>query len=302
MAPSGAVAQMYLMAIAPDLLGTIAASYADSDAKYILPSILSLPIVGQFYGSGDLNYESIASLAPQLVIDIGEPKGTVVEDMDSISTNIGIPAIHITATTQNTPDVFRTLGKLLGREDRGEQIAAFCEMVLSQTDDIMAKVGDNKARVLLCVGNDGLNVIANGSYQASTLDYVTNNLAVVDSPSAKGTGNETDLEQITLWNPDVILFGPDAIYSTVATDPAWNNLEAISSGAYYEMPAGPYKWLCNPPSINIYLGLIWLPKVLYPDYAAYDLFSEVQQYYNLFYGYNLTQADFDALTANSLPK
>jgi len=293
---------MYLMAVAPDLLGTIPNAYADSDAKYIPQSIQNLPVVGQFYGADNINYESIAALGPSLIIDIGEPKNTIVEDMDSISANIGIPAIHITATTQNTPDVFRTLGKLLGREDKGEQIAEFCEMVLSQADGVMKQVGDNKANVLYCVGADGLSVIANGSYQSSTFDYVANNLAVVDSPSAKGTGNTSNLEQISVWNPDIILFGPDSVYSAAASDPAWNKMQAISSGQYYQVPEGPYNWMSSPPSINMYLGLIWLPKVLYPQYATYDLFSEVQQYYNLFYGYNLTQADFDAITTGSLPK
>jgi len=301
-APSGSVALMYLMAVAPDLLGTTANKYADSDAKYIPPSLLDLPVVGQFYGTDDINYESIAAIGPQLVIDIGAPKDTVAEDMDSISANIGVPAIHITATTQNTPDVFRTLGKLLGREDKGEQLAEFCEKILSQTDDVMAKVGNHKANVLYCLGSDGLNVIANGSYQASTLDYVANNLAVVDSPAAQGTGNTSNLEQISAWNPDIILFGPNSVYQAVATDPTWNKMRAISSGSYYQVPEGPYNWMSSPPSINMYLGLIWLPKVLYPQYATYDLYSEVQQYYNLFYGYNLTQADFDALTAGSLPK
>lgn len=301
-APSGSVAQMYLMAIAPDLLASISAPYSASDGRYIAQDLLNLPVVGQFYGSDDINYESIAAIGPQLIIDIGEPKDTVVQDMDNISANTGIPAIHITATTQNTADVFRTLGKLLGREDKGEQLAEFCENMLSQTDDIMSKVGNNKADVLYCLGTDGLSVLANGSYQSSTLDYVANNLAVVESPSAKGTGNTSNLEQISLWDPKVILFGPDSIYSTVATDPTWNKITAISSGNYYEVPEGPYNWMSAPPSINMYLGLIWLPKVLYPQYATYDLYQETKQYFDLFYGYNLTQADFDQLTANSLPK
>ncbi|MDR1362495.1 MAG: hypothetical protein LBJ35_00385, partial [Spirochaetaceae bacterium] len=72
------------------------------------------------------------------------------------------------------------------------------------------------------------------------------------------------------------------------------------TGAYYEVPDGPYNWMGGPPSINRYLGMLWLGKILYPEYASYDLYAEVKEYYRLFYGYELSRAKFDQLTAHSL--
>ena len=48
---------------------------------------------------------------------------------------------------------------------------------------------------------------------------VANNVAVIDEPSGKGTGNEVSLEPIALWNPEIILFQKGSIYDTVADDP-----------------------------------------------------------------------------------
>ena len=59
---------------------------------------------------------------------------------------------------------------------------------------------------------------------------IADNAAVVDNPSAKGTGNEVDPEQLLKWNPEFIIFGPDSIYDTVADDPTWKQLSAIKSG------------------------------------------------------------------------
>ncbi|MDR3209394.1 MAG: MarR family transcriptional regulator, partial [Oscillospiraceae bacterium] len=131
--PSGALAQMYILAIAPELLGTISSEYSAAVEKYIPDYVLSLPVVGQFYGSEDLNFESIAALGPEIVIDVGEPKATIVEDMDSITANLAIPAVHITATLDSTPAAFRTLGKILGREEKGEEGGAW----LSQMRDYL---------------------------------------------------------------------------------------------------------------------------------------------------------------------
>jgi iron complex transport system substrate-binding protein len=99
----------------------------------------------------------------------------------------------------------------------------------------------------------------------------------------------------------VILFGPGSVYAEAANDPTWRELQAVRSGEYYEIPSGPYNWMGPPPSINRYLGMIWLGKTLYPQYAAYDLYAEIAEYYRLFYGHELTREQFETLTRNSLP-
>jgi len=162
--------------------------------------------------------------------------------------------------------------------------------------------GVEKADVLYITGEEGLNVIARDSYHAEVVDMLCNNLAVVDEPSSKGTGNEVDMEQILNWNPDVILFAPGSIYATVGEDAAWQSITAIRNGAYYEVPMGPYNWMGFPPSVQRLLGMLWMGKVLYPDAADYDLYTEVANYFQLFYHCGLTQEQYNALVANSLGK
>jgi iron complex transport system substrate-binding protein len=297
--PSGPLAQMFLLAIAPELLVTVASEYAERDRQYIPESVLKLPVVGAFYGTADLNLEAVAKIGPELVVDVGETKTAIAEDMDSITAAIAVPAVHIEATLAAAPQAFRTLGKILDREERGETLALFCEKILKQTDDIMSRVGENKVSALYCLGDAGLNVLARGSFHSEVLDYVTDNLAVVDAPSAKGNGNETDLEQISRWNPQVLLFAPNSVYADAAGGPVWSGLDAVKNGRYYEAPFGPYSWMGTPPSVNRYLGMIWLTSVLYPAFADFDLYEEVREYYDLFYRYDLGRADFDALTANA---
>ena len=129
---------------------------------------------------------------------------------------------------------------------------------------------------------------------------MTENVAVVDSPSSKGTGNEVDIEQILLWNPDVILFAPGSIYGTVTSDSAWTELDAIKNDNFYEVPFGPYNWMGFPSSVQRYLGMLWLAKLLYPEQADFKLFTEVQNYFKLFYHCELTQAQFEDLMKNSM--
>jgi iron complex transport system substrate-binding protein len=263
--------------------------------------LLDLPVVGQFYGSRNLNPEEIAVIAPELIIDIGEPKDSIAADMNSITASVAIPAIHITAALDSSPSAFRTLGRLLGREAQGEALAAFCERTLAAADKIEALAGAGKKQVLYCLGKSGLNVLAKGSFHAEVLDKLTDNRAVVDNPTSRGSGNETDLEQILRWDPEVIIFDAGSVYSQAASDPTWRQLRAVRSGAYYEVPLGPYNWMGSPPSINRYLGMLWLGKILYGEYAAYDLYTEAAEYYRLFYNYELSRERFDRLTARGRP-
>ncbi|MDR2536561.1 MAG: ABC transporter substrate-binding protein [Treponema sp.] len=297
---SGSLAQTFLLAIAPDLLCTITAPFPQSEAEFLPEYVLKLPVVGQFYGAANLNLEEIAAIGPELVIDIGEPKNTASEDMEGITKAVGIPALHITGTLNSTADAFRTLGRLLGRQEKGEALARYCEKNLEIIDQIMAQVGDNKKSVLYCLGKQGQNVLAFGSFHAEVVDRLADNQAVVANPTSRGTGNETNMEQLLLWDPEVILFGYDSVFGTVGTDPAWRQMRAIRNGAYFEVPLGPYNWMGAPPSINRYLGMLWMVKLLYPEYAQFDLYTEAAEYYRLFYSHDLSQERFNALIANSI--
>ena len=97
-------------------------------------------------------------------------------------------------------------------------------------------------------------MIAKGSYHAEVIDLVANNLAVVDNPSSKGTGNEVDMEQILSWNPDFVIFAPDSIYSHRCGDGyRWQTITAIQNGNYYGGSHGPLQLdglpaLCAAPA------------------------------------------------------
>jgi iron complex transport system substrate-binding protein len=300
-AASGSLAQIVLFSIAPELLVGIASDWSDSAKQYIDAAYANLPVIGQFYGSDDLNLEQIAALDPQVIIDVGEAKDSIVEDMDSIMNQIGIPTIHIEASMDTMAEAYRMLGELLNKNSEAEELAQYCETTLDRTRELTDAVGqEDKVDLLYCLGSDGLNVIAGGSFHAEVIDLLSNNLAVLEDPSPKGTGNPLDMEQLLNWDPEVIVFAPDSIYETVGSDSTWQQLRAIREGSFYEVPQGPYNWMGVPPSVNRYLGMLWLSQLLYPDTAGYDLYEETVRFYQLFYHCSLTEAQYNALVENSL--
>ena len=296
---SGPLAQIVLFALCPDKLVGVASKWDSTAEQYLATQYYNLPELGQLYGGkGELNLETLIASGAQVVIDVGEPKDTIVADMDALQQQTGIPFVHITATNATMADAYTKLGELLNMPAEAKVLAEYCAKVYARTAEIASSV--EKVNLIYCLGDAGLNVIAKGSYHAEVLDMLANNLAEVAEPSSKGSGNEVDLEQILLWNPDVILFAPGSIYSTVGSDPAWQQVNAIKNGTYYEVPMGPYNWMGFPPSVQRYLGMMWMSQLLYPDTAKYDLYTEVAEYFKLFYHADLTQDQYDALVANSI--
>ncbi len=298
---TGTMAQIIVFALAPDKLVGIADAWDSTAKQFLNAEYYNLPVLGQLYGGkGELNLETLLASGAQVVIDVGEPKETIVEDLDGLQEQTGIPFVHITATTATMGDAYRKLGELLNMPDEAAELADFYDKVYSRTREIADSV--EKVSLLYCLGDTGLNVLAKTSYHAEVIDELSDNAAVVDVPSSKGTGNEVDMEQILLWDPDVILFAPDSIYSSAADDPSWKKVRAIAEGRYYEVPSAPYNWMGYPPSVQRCLGMMWMAKLLYPDAAQYDLQKEVTDYYRLFYHCNITQEQYDALVANSIGK
>ncbi len=300
-AASGAMAQIVVFALAPDALVGVASKWTDGAEKYLDDKYYELPVLGQFYGTSDLNLEEIAARDPQVILDVGEAKSSIVEDMDAIMEQVGIPTVHIDASTDTMGEAYRMLGQLLGLEDEAEVLAQYCESVVNRTQEIVDQLGaDGKTSLVYCLGEDGLSALAKTSYHAQVIDLLSDNAAVVDEPSSKGSGNPIDMEQLLIWNPEVIVFAPDSIYGAVGTDAAWQQLDAVKNGRYYEVPFGPYNWMGFPPSVNRYLGMIWMAQLLYPDVAGYDMYEEAAKFYDLFYHCELTEAQYDELVANSL--
>lgn len=301
---TGPLSQVYILPLAGDMLAGVCNEFSADAALYLPDYLFEITEIGQLYGGkGEMDLESLLLAAPDVVIDIGEPKGSIAADLTALSEQTGIPFIHIDATVKTAPDAYRTLGQLLGREEKAEELATWCETTYAEMTAMMEKVDADNARkaLLYCLGDKGVNVIAEGSFHAETVNMMSRNLAVVEDVVSSGAGNEVDLEQILLWDPDVILFAPDSCYDSIASAAEWQSVSAVASGNYYETPYGPYGWLSSPPAVQRYLGMLWLGELLYPQYTQYDLQEEITEYYKLFYGCDLTEEMYQALVADALP-
>ncbi|MCI9129583.1 MAG: ABC transporter substrate-binding protein [Eggerthellaceae bacterium] len=303
-APSGHTAQQVLLTIAPEKMVGLSQALNDDQLKIFGESFKDYPVFGAVLGATDnLNREAIAEAGPQVIIDTGEYKDGIEEDLDALQEQVGIPCVFVECKLSDYGEGYTTLGELLGEEERGQRIGDYLQSAYDEVTGVMDTIPeDQRVRMAYVVGDTGLNAIANGSFQGTVVDMVADNVVVVDKASGKGDGNEISLEQMAIWNPDLVVFQKQSVYDSVGSDAAWQTIAGVANDNYYLCPSNPWCWLNNPPTVNQMMGLQWLPRLLYPDKFSDSIQDVTKSYYKTLYDYDLSDAELNDLIKDSIPR
>lgn len=301
-APSGPLAQIVLYTVSPDKLAGLAADFSDEAKQYIDEKYWGLPKFGQFYGkNASLNMEALIAEAPDVIIDIGEAKKTVKEDMDALQEQLNIPVIFVEATLPTMADAYEMLGDITGEKEQAGKLADYCRAEIGKADQNAAAIADaDRKSVYFGLGEDGLHTNAKGSIHADVIDRIgAVNAADVEAVSSGG-GSEVSFEQVLLWNPDLIIVDSQKLYDTLTADPMWQELDAVKNGKIFKIPTAPYSFMSSPPSVNRMIGIEWLSSLVYPEIYTSDIREEVKNFYQLFYHIDVTDEKLEAILKNAV--
>ena len=296
-APSGPLAQIVLYTVSPDKLAGLAADFSNEAKQYIDEKYWGLPKFGQFYGkNASLNMEALIAEAPDVIIDIGEAKKTVKEDMDALQEQLNIPVIFVEATLPTMADAYEMLGDITGEKEQAGKLADYCRAEIGKADQNAAAIADaDRKSVYFGLGDDGLHTNAKGSIHADVIDRIgAVNAADVEAVSSGG-GSEVSFEQVLLWNPDLIIVDSQKLYDTLTADPMWQELDAVKNGKIFKIPTAPYSFMSSPPSVNRMIGIEWLGSLVYPEIYTSDIREEVKNFYQLFYHIDVTDEKLEVI-------
>lgn len=292
-APSGNVAQLAIYALAPEKMVGWSTKLSGDAKSMFLSEIAKLPVFGTFYGKkANLNKEALIAANPELVIDVGEIKGSkeaMTKQLDDLSKEIGIPVIFVEGYLTNSDKMFVMLGDILGCKDKANELALYTKKALTYAEDNKDKI--NKS-VYYSSSNDGLSAIEKGSFHGEVIEFIGAENVVPSSFT--NSNSSSSLENIYKWNPDVIILSNEDAYKTAKEDKAWAELKAVKNNEVYKIPSMPYSFIDSPPASNRIIGIYWLSSVLNPD-SGIDINKEVKEYYSLFYHKDLSDSEVDAI-------
>jgi iron complex transport system substrate-binding protein len=291
---------MYVLA--PDMMAGWNVTPTDLEKEFIPEQYWNYVGLGGWYGKNTTgNVEEIIKRAPDVVLSIGYVEQADIDTAERIQSLLNIPVVMVKGSLEESGAALRYLGKLLGREERAEELAAYCDQVIAGAKTNAAKLTDDtQVGVYYAEGAKGLNTEAEGSDHTEVLDLVGGkNVAQVENESAYGMA-PVSLEQVLAWDPQVILVASDpkeesVAYEEITTGDQWKTIAAVKNGRVYQIPRGPFDWFDRPVCIAGVLGVRWLGNLLYPDLYQYDMDAEIREFYRLFYQIDLTQPQMDKL-------
>ncbi len=100
--------------------------------------------------------------------------------------------------------------------------------------------------------------------------------------------HQVSIEQILIWDPDVILVNEPGAAAFIRKSPKWSAIAAVEKGRVYQMPIGISRW-GHPGSLETPLALLWTGKSVYPDrFRDLDIKQEIRHFYKVFFNYKLS--------------
>ena len=293
--PAGPPAAIFLYTLVPELLLGWPRANRPEEREFLLPEIGGRPEVGRITGRGNTaNLETVLALKPDLILDVGSVSPTYVSLADRVQQQTGIPYALLDGRFDGIALAYRTLGALIGRPEQSEELARYADDAIKTiTGRTAALPKGRRPRVYYARGPRGHETGLGGSINVETIELLAQNVA---GETHGGLAN-VSIEQVLLWNPDVIITIDQDFAANVRSDPAWAPVKAVRERRVHLSPKLPFGWVDFPPAVNRLIGLWWLAKILYPDAFPEDLRALTRDFYTRFYHVTPSDAQIDRVLA-----
>ena len=289
---AGPPASLLVFAIAPDKLVGWTRAMRANEAPFFTDRYAQLPELGRLTGRGNTaNVEVVLNAKTDLIVDVGSTSASLASLATQVQEQTRIPYALFDGRIESTPATLRALGKLMGNEASAEKLAAWYERELADTKQRVARAKEHPL-AYYGRGVSGLQTGGKGSINVEILDFLGARNAAAEARAGLAT---VAIEQVLVWNPEVILTTDPNYWASVWTDQRWRGVKAVQAKRVYLSPNLPFGWFDFPPGANRLLGIWWAGKLLYPKEFDFDLRAKVAEFHRLFYHREPTAAQLDAL-------
>ncbi|PWR71304.1 ABC transporter substrate-binding protein [Methanospirillum lacunae] len=235
----------------------------------------SLPVTGVYFKG--LNNEQVISLKPDVIVSM-----TKDPNVDKEQDTFNIPVVTVKKDTiEDYEPSFRFMGKVVGNEKEGNELADYWKDTINRVKDASSKIPDDKKLRVFYTGATSKTVPGSATIMSSIvrdaggIPYAD---AVTLSGDKTNEGIEVSVEDIIKWNPDVIIAQNTNVTNDIMNDPVWKDTTAMKNDRVYCVPKYEF-----PDGITSIIGLMWVTETLYPDQMPFDIPKETRNFFQKFY-------------------
>ena len=240
-----------------------------------------------------VNVEELLKLRPDVVF-IYSTNDKEIEKME----NAGLRVVALrSAELDSVKENLQIMAAVCQKEERGEQLVQYIDEGIEEVTSRLADVSEEDKPTVVELYSD-MNVSVK-QYDHWMIPSGAKN------PAEDLTGKmaEVDMEQMLLWNPDIIYIGnhsdlmPSDLLENKQDGRDWSVINAIKNHQVYKIPIGAYRW--DPAGVETPLMVKWAAKIQYPDiFADMDMKEEVKEFFKFVYQYELTDEQVSEILDN----
>jgi iron complex transport system substrate-binding protein len=275
-----------LYAIDPTLLAGLNFPIKAKDKCFMHRHTLTLPIIGGTFGEASIpNLEMLLRVNPDLVV-VSNNETSLSLTVNETLKKLNKPLVEMTLVgLDDYPAAFLRMGKLLDRESRARKLSDYTRKTLSEAAKTVAALPPGKrVSVYYAEGVDGLRTECDTSRHNELIALAGGiNVHHCEARSLFGM-EQVSMEQVLLYDPEVLLVMDKGFYRRVFHDPKWKRIKAVRQKRVYLIPDQPSNWFDRPPTFMRLIGLKWLLNRIYPHEFRVDMEKEAQKFYRLFLG------------------
>lgn len=248
------------------------------------------------YSSGAINIEELAAARPDLIFlrasnlqDEGE-----LEKLDGLS----VPYVVVEyVTMEDQKESIRVMGQALDKQEEAEAYLSYYDRTIAMVRERLSALPEKKRKTVYHSVNEAVrtDIPDTLSYQVLEAAGCRNVVTGDEELRLDGEKGYASIEQIYLWDPDLILANEPAAWEYFRTDAKFSGLRAVREDAVFQLPVGLSRW-AHPGSLESPLAVLYIASTLYPEYFSdIDMAEEIRNFYKSFFRVALTDGEIDMI-------
>ncbi len=277
---------------ADDIVAVVNGLQRDKVLTQMYPHIKDLPVP---FSSGTINMEVLLATGAEVVFmqpDTAQNR-SVTDKLD----RLGIPYIAIAFTSMDEQiETISVIGKVIGRTEAAERYIDYYRQTIAEIEKIANTIPDNERVRLYHSVNEAVRTDLRDSLPADWIRATgAINVSIDADLRISGDKSFATLEQIYLWDPDLIIANEAGVPEYMLSNEQWASLRAVKNKRVYQIPNGVSRW-GHPGSLETPLAAMWTAKLVYPDYFGHiDMHKETKDFYANFFDVELTDDEVSAI-------